>query len=247
VYEELKTAHTLYERLKNVHKLDSDSDMEAVPFEGDAFGSAEDYANDTFGQDMPDEPPQSEEELEEPEEELEEEELEEDDIAEFENTWEPDREGAPMDGREGEDMEGPNDSDEDDEADDEAGARRTAERILVGDGHGVKPAVVLCYTDKYPSSGAGGVLGHGVTADNRYSAAVSGQENPFAPFKSRMDWEVALWAKLRGPGSTAFSDLLSVAGVSLKAIILIIGSENIELILNRFVKASICHTRTQIN
>ncbi|KAF9487129.1 hypothetical protein BDN71DRAFT_1405152 [Pleurotus eryngii] len=35
----------------------------------------------------------------------------------------------------------------------------------------------------------------------------------YAPFSSRLDWEVARWAKLRGLGSTAFSDLLSIEGV----------------------------------
>ncbi|THU75106.1 hypothetical protein K435DRAFT_591247, partial [Dendrothele bispora CBS 962.96] len=35
----------------------------------------------------------------------------------------------------------------------------------------------------------------------------------WAPFNSRMDWEVARWAKLRGTGSTAFSDLLDIEGV----------------------------------
>ena len=28
------------------------SDTKAVPFQGDAFGTAEDYASDTFGQDI---------------------------------------------------------------------------------------------------------------------------------------------------------------------------------------------------
>ncbi|KAK7025769.1 hypothetical protein R3P38DRAFT_3531625 [Favolaschia claudopus] len=37
--------------------------------------------------------------------------------------------------------------------------------------------------------------------------------NPYAPFTSKMDWEVAKWAKLRGAGSTAFSDLLEIEGV----------------------------------
>ncbi|KAJ7137196.1 hypothetical protein C8R44DRAFT_828619 [Mycena epipterygia] len=37
--------------------------------------------------------------------------------------------------------------------------------------------------------------------------------NPYAPFNSKMDWEVARWAKLRGSGSTAFTDLLNVEGV----------------------------------
>ncbi|KAJ3859414.1 hypothetical protein EV359DRAFT_75619 [Lentinula novae-zelandiae] len=38
-------------------------------------------------------------------------------------------------------------------------------------------------------------------------------KNRWAPFTSRMDWEVAHWAKMRGTGSTAFSDLLAIHGV----------------------------------
>jgi hypothetical protein len=44
-----------------------------------------------------------------------------------------------------------------------------------------------------------------------------GGGNVWWPFKSRIDWEVARWAKLRGPGSTAFTMLLSIDGVSLMA------------------------------
>lgn len=43
------------------------------------------------------------------------------------------------------------------------------------------------------------------------------QDDPpdnFAPFLSKLDWEVARWAKLRGPGSTAFSELMGIEGVS---------------------------------
>jgi hypothetical protein len=42
----------------------------------------------------------------------------------------------------------------------------------------------------------------------------SSSNNIYAPFKSKIDWEIAKWAKLRGPGSTAFSDLLAINGVS---------------------------------
>lgn len=38
-------------------------------------------------------------------------------------------------------------------------------------------------------------------------------KNPYAPFASRMDWEIARWAKLRGSGSTAFTDLLAIPEV----------------------------------
>jgi len=38
-------------------------------------------------------------------------------------------------------------------------------------------------------------------------------DNPWAPFESCLDWEVAEWAKMQGPGSTAFSSLLKIDGV----------------------------------
>lgn len=37
--------------------------------------------------------------------------------------------------------------------------------------------------------------------------------NLYAPFTSKMDWEVARWAKLRGAGSTSFNDLTKIEGV----------------------------------
>ncbi len=40
------------------------------------------------------------------------------------------------------------------------------------------------------------------------------QSNPYCPFVSEIDWKVAKWAKLRGQGSTAVSDLLGIPGVS---------------------------------
>ncbi|THU98815.1 hypothetical protein K435DRAFT_795398 [Dendrothele bispora CBS 962.96] len=48
-----------------------------------------------------------------------------------------------------------------------------------------------------------------------YQSGIAGSsENIWAPFASRIDWEVARWAKMRGTGSTAFSDLLSIQGVA---------------------------------
>ncbi|THU87442.1 hypothetical protein K435DRAFT_681657 [Dendrothele bispora CBS 962.96] len=49
----------------------------------------------------------------------------------------------------------------------------------------------------------------------RYQSNIPGSEqNIWAPFASRMDWEVARWAKMRGTGSTAFSELLEIDGVN---------------------------------
>lgn len=41
----------------------------------------------------------------------------------------------------------------------------------------------------------------------------SDSSNPWAPFKSKLDWEIARWSKLRGPGSTATTELLGINGV----------------------------------
>ena len=38
--------------------------------------------------------------------------------------------------------------------------------------------------------------------------------NPYDPFSSKLDWEIACWAKTRGPGSNALTELLSINGVS---------------------------------
>ncbi|KAI9059490.1 hypothetical protein FKP32DRAFT_1614234 [Trametes sanguinea] len=40
-----------------------------------------------------------------------------------------------------------------------------------------------------------------------------GSTNPYAPFVSEIDWDVANWATRRGPSSKAFSELLAVKGV----------------------------------
>lgn len=89
-------------------------------------------------------------------------------------------------------------------------------RYIIGDGYGVKPAVRVRYSDKYLSSHAVEALSQEETGDSAYGAALigNGGDNPWLPFNSKQEWEVATWAKLRGVGSTAFSDLLSIDGVN---------------------------------
>ncbi|KAF8258517.1 hypothetical protein EI94DRAFT_1774184 [Lactarius quietus] len=55
------------------------------------------------------------------------------------------------------------------------------------------------------------------TGANTYQFQVldEGTTNVYAPFLSKTDWEIARWAKLRGPGSTAFSELTSIKGLGL--------------------------------
>ena len=100
--------------------------------------------------------------------------------------------------------------------------RNDFDRYIIGDGYGVKPAVRLLYTDKYPSSRAGKALSRENTRDSVYLMSLGGGDNPWAPFHSKKDWEVARWAKLRGVGSTAFSDFLAIDGVGLRDLLSII-------------------------
>ena len=82
------------------------------------------------------------------------------------------------------------------------------------------------YVVPYPSKHAGAALRRGsipeaaATAStyNAYGAAVdaSARGNPYAPFASKLDWEIARWGKLRGPGSTAFTEFLEIEEVSVE-------------------------------
>ena len=133
--------------------------------------------------------------------------------ADWETGWEQDRDGAPQDGGENElaDIH----SDEEESHSDNLNDHRQQnfDRYIIGDGYRVKPAVRILYTEKYPSSRAGKPLSHGESRDSVYITSLGGGDNPWAPFHSKKDWEVARWAKLRGVGSTAFSDLVAIDGV----------------------------------
>ncbi|KAM6497272.1 hypothetical protein JOM56_007745 [Amanita muscaria] len=52
----------------------------------------------------------------------------------------------------------------------------------------------------------------GQSAFNNYQLQLD-NPNEYAPFVSRMDWEIARWAKLHGPSSTAVTELLQIDGV----------------------------------
>jgi hypothetical protein len=70
--------------------------------------------------------------------------------------------------------------------------------------------------EKYPDKHAGAPISNKKLASKNesYAKMLNNKHNPWAPFSSQIDWEVARWAKLRGPGSTALSDLLKIDGVS---------------------------------
>ncbi|KAJ6607088.1 hypothetical protein B0H10DRAFT_2228204 [Mycena sp. CBHHK59/15] len=83
-------------------------------------------------------------------------------------------------------------------------------RVIAEDRFHVQPII-----EKFPGARAGEVISKDRTqsAEERYRAALGDPTNLYAPFASKMDWEVARWAKLRGSGSTAFTDLLKIDGV----------------------------------
>jgi hypothetical protein len=73
-----------------------------------------------------------------------------------------------------------------------------------------------CVIVPYPDLCAGKPISNNHTANVAYSVHLSNtnQENTYHPFASKMDWEVARWAKLCGLSLTALSDLLAIEGVS---------------------------------
>lgn len=76
-------------------------------------------------------------------------------------------------------------------------------------------ARIVRYSSTNPHSRAGAVVSYVYqSVDDHYSGGLGSPRNSWAPFTLEIDWKVANWAKMRGPGSTAFSDLLAIGGVS---------------------------------
>jgi hypothetical protein len=79
-----------------------------------------------------------------------------------------------------------------------------------------RPASNRLFNDR-PDHNAGAPLPNQTkTTYEAYRDALSNANavpNVWAPFSSKIDWEIARWAKLRGPGSTALSELLRIEGV----------------------------------
>jgi hypothetical protein len=70
------------------------------------------------------------------------------------------------------------------------------------------------HVEVYPGRHAGAVHSHGIPTMKEFENTLGGpHSNPYAPFNSQTDWELAKWAKLRGPGATAFTELMGVTGV----------------------------------
>ncbi|KAF5386197.1 hypothetical protein D9615_002285 [Tricholomella constricta] len=73
---------------------------------------------------------------------------------------------------------------------------------------------VVTFQDAFPGSTAGAAVPVAVISPglyNQYKRQFGSTEaNIWAPFRSKLDWEIVRWAKLRGPGSTALTELLKL-------------------------------------
>ncbi|KAH8085426.1 hypothetical protein BXZ70DRAFT_1045629 [Cristinia sonorae] len=69
-------------------------------------------------------------------------------------------------------------------------------------------------SDSEDSDGDSEQAVHPKAANAVYAERLGGdsQANIYAPFADELEWGVSLWAKTRGPGSNAFSDLLKIPG-----------------------------------
>lgn len=68
---------------------------------------------------------------------------------------------------------------------------------------------------RFPNSRAGQPVGTALPTHEAYATSLANPSstNPYMPFASKIDWEVAQWAKLRGPSATSFGELLKIDGV----------------------------------
>ncbi|KAG2047149.1 hypothetical protein BDR06DRAFT_985315 [Suillus hirtellus] len=73
---------------------------------------------------------------------------------------------------------------------------------------------------------------HLAQTSNPVCRALSNTDNIYALFASKIDWEMARWAKLRGPSSTVFSDLLSIKGLGEKIGLSFKNSCELNMIIN---------------
>ena len=71
------------------------------------------------------------------------------------------------------------------------------------------------YVHSFPSNIAGAGVKSGNSANlNHMNTLQDAPANSYAPFKDHFNWEIARWAKMQGPGSTAVTELLQIPGVS---------------------------------
>ena len=75
------------------------------------------------------------------------------------------------------------------------------------------PGHIEQFNDTHPHAQSGICIGAEDDMNMKYQVSLS-DKRIWVLFTSRIDWEIAHWAKLRGPSSTALSELLAIEGVS---------------------------------
>lgn len=98
---------------------------------------------------------------------------------------------------------------------------------------------------KFPNPRVGQPIGQTSSSYSTYAATLgnNSSSSPYYLFASKIDWEVAQWAKLRGPSSTSFADLLKIDGVCFYSTVIC------ETLMRHisFMKDSACHTQPLVN
>ena len=184
----------------------SESDQDVFPdsprFSGDFF--ADEYHPDDFPWDA-DQDPEPDAEFLPPDEDIDEfdadSESDSDCYQDLDIGWEPPVSDAGV-GR----------TDLDDEDDDPDDPPPLPERSTAHDAL-QNPYYTEKFNNKYPDARAGMRFGTELDLNSQYQAGMPDNLNIWFPFSSKLDWEIARWAKLRGPSSTAFSELLAIDGV----------------------------------
>lgn len=76
------------------------------------------------------------------------------------------------------------------------------------------PSVTTTIIDRFPNGSAGAPISGARGGSSMEDTGSEGlQGSTWAPFSSQCDWEIARWAKMRGPSSSAFSELLAIPEV----------------------------------
>ena len=219
VYYQNKENATLDKSSSNHEDSSFESDS-VIPFRGDALGMAVEYEDDNFGQTNAERRSQVEDSDDDEDD-------NDDDLAaaaEMENDWEPPRpqENPILDLETNLDL--PEPPIQDGFADirenvfqNEPNNLRLEAEKLANTRH---PRIVR-FSEIYPDHHPGYVLRQANKFDKTYLGSLN-SKSQWAPFHSKLDWEIARWAKCRGPGSTAFSELLAIDGVCVSKLMTIV-------------------------
>ncbi|KAI1781957.1 hypothetical protein LXA43DRAFT_1069516 [Ganoderma leucocontextum] len=175
---------------------DVDMDAPPIPFEGDYFG---DYDPSFFDDDGNQEPPASDNDDDD----------DDDDLPDFDG-WEPEpRPPPPHNDSPGDSAQRPGPPEQQDRS--SLPAQSLRDSIEAN-------AARKTFVVRYPSPHAGAPVAAStcVDANETYRTQLNAAQsnNLYYPFATRLDWLVARWAKMRGPGSTSFSELLAIEEVA---------------------------------